>query len=462
MVILCYNVKELKFYIGGELMRIEMPQIPRFIIDRLYEYGFECFAVGGCVRDSIIGREVSDWDFTTNATPQQIEDCFSDFTTVDIGKRFGTICVVIDGENFEITTYRTESGYLDSRHPDSVVFSKKLTDDLSRRDFTVNALAYNDRVGLVDEYNGTDDLSYGIIRAIGDPDERFSEDALRILRALRFSSVLGFAIEQNTAMSILKNKDSLSLVSGERIIKELSKLLCGKDVDLILRRYKDVLAVIIPEISAMFNFDQKSLHHNKDLWRHTVSAVKNTPADEILRTTMLLHDLGKPMTVSTDSSGHCHFHNHPRLSAAMATTILRRLHYPSAFISTACTLIENHDNRLKPDSGMIKRCMRDIGADNTARLLAIQRADILAQSMYKREDKLSTLDAVVALYERILKDNECYNLSSMNINGKDIIHLGVTSGERIGEILSILLDKVIEGELPNDKNSLILYAATLI
>ena len=443
-------------------MRITMPDKAEFIINRLYDNGFECFAVGGCVRDSIIGRDVSDWDFTTNATPDEIERCFSDFTTIDIGKRFGTICVVIDKENFEITTYRTESGYEDSRHPDSINFSKKLTDDLSRRDFTVNALAYNDKVGLIDEYNGLADLNYGIIRAIGNPDERFTEDALRILRALRFSSVLGFAIEQNTAQSILKNKDSLSLVSGERIIKELSKLLCGKDVDLILRRYKDVLAVIIPEISVMFNFDQNSLHHNKDLWRHTVSAVKNTQNDEILRTTMLLHDLGKPMTVSTDAKGHSHFHNHPKLSAAMATTILKRLHYPSAFISTVVTLIEYHDVRLTPDSPTVKRCMRDIGVENTARLLSIQRADILAQSMYKREEKLSTLDKVVEEFERIKKTNECYCLSMLDINGKDIIHLGVTIGEQIGNILKILLDEVIDSKLPNDKNSLLIYAATLI
>ena len=443
-------------------MKIKIPHNAQFIIDRLYEYGFECFAVGGCVRDSIIGREVNDWDFTTNATPDQIELCFSEFTTVDIGKRFGTICVVIDGQNFEITTYRTESGYEDSRHPEEISFSKNLSDDLSRRDFTVNALAYNDQVGLVDEYGGLADLEYGIIRAIGDPDLRFSEDALRILRALRFSSVLGFAIEHNTAQSILRNKDSLNLISGERILKELSKLLCGKDVDLILRRYREVIAVIIPEVSVMFDFDQKSLHHNKDLWRHTVSAVKNTPCDEILRTTMLLHDLGKPMTVSTDKKGFCHFHNHPKLSAAMAATILKRLHYPTSFINIVCILIEYHDVRLKPETPMIKRCMRDIGAENTERLLSIQRSDILAQSMYKREEKIATLSAVVDEFERIRNSNECYNLSMLEVNGKDIIHLGVSDGEKIGKVLNILLDEVIDGNLPNDKNSILLYASTII
>ncbi len=443
-------------------MKINLPKTPAFIIDRLERSGFECFAVGGCIRDSLSDCEVHDWDFTTNATPTQIEECFSDFTTIDIGKRFGTICVVIDNKNYEITTYRTDGQYEDSRHPESVSFSDSLIDDLSRRDFTVNAMAYNNRVGLVDEYDGITDLQYGVIRCIGNPDERFNEDALRILRALRFASTYGFSIESKTSESILKNKDKLTAVSNERIIKELSKLLCGKYVDFILRRYKDVIAVIIPEISVMFNFDQKSLHHNKDLWRHTVSAVKNTPQDEVLRMTMLLHDLGKPMTVSTDSSGHCHFHNHPKLSSAMATTILKRLRYPNTFIDTVCTLIENHDNRLTPDAPCVKNYMRNLGAKNTHLLLQIQRADILAQSMYKRNEKLSTLDAVVKEYERVLDTNECYSLNTLAVSGKDIIHLGVSSGEKIGFVLNTLLDKVISGELSNDTAVLTEFAKKII
>lgn len=443
-------------------MTIDLPNVARLIIDTLEKGGFDCFAVGGCVRDSITNHAVNDWDFTTNATPDEIERCFSEYTTVDVGKRFGTICVVIDGENYEITTYRTDGEYLDSRHPETVEFSKNLLDDLSRRDFTINALAYNDRVGLVDEFGGLSDLQYGVIRCIGDADTRFSEDALRILRALRFASTYGYSIENKTAQSILKNKDKLSLVSSERIIKEFSRLLCGDSVDFILRRYKDVIATFIPEISVMFNFDQNSLHHNKDLWRHTVSAVKNTPPDSVLRTAMLLHDIGKPMTVSKDSSGYSHFHNHQKLSAAMATTILKRLKYPNAFINTVTLLIENHDNRLTPDSPTVKRCMRDLGADNTRSLLSIQRADILAQSSYKRMEKLESLDLVSSEYERILKSNECYSLDTLAVNGKDIIHLGVTSGEKIGQILSILLNRVISGKISNDAESLLLFAKNII
>lgn len=443
-------------------MKIELPQVPKLIINTLQLSGHECFAVGGCVRDSLSSREVNDWDFTTSASPDEIEKCFSDYTTIDIGKKFGTICVVIDGVNYEITTYRTDGEYADSRHPDSVEFSNNLKDDLSRRDFTINALAYNDSVGLVDEFDGLRDLQLGVIRCIGDADTRFSEDALRILRALRFSSTYGYSIEAKTAEAIMSNKNNLSLVSSERISKEFSKLLCGSHVDFILRRYKEVFAVFIPEISTMFHFDQNTKHHNKDLWRHTVSAVKNTPPDDLLRTTMLLHDIGKPMSVYTDKKGASHFPNHQKLGAAMSTTILKRLKYPSSFISTVNLLIENHDNRLTPNSAVVKRCMRDLGADNTKKLLTIQRADILAQSLYKREEKLSVLDSVCAEYNRILDSGECYSLSTLAVNGKDIIHLGVTSGEMIGKILNQLLDKVIDGELDNNKESLIFYTKSIM
>ncbi len=443
-------------------MRIDLPELPAFVIKRLEENGFECFAVGGCVRDSLIGREVNDWDFTTNATPNEIQSCFSDFTTVDVGAQYGTICVVIDGQSFEITTYRTDGEYADSRHPDSVNFSKNIFDDLARRDFTINAMAYNDKQGVVDVFDGLTDLKYGVIRCVGEPDVRFSEDALRIMRALRFASTFGYSIEAKTSKSILENKENLNAVASERIIKELSKLLVGSHVDFVLRRYKDVIATIIPEVSVMFNFDQKSPHHNKDLWRHTVSAVKHTPQNDIMRTAMLLHDIGKPMTVSTDVDGRCHFYNHPKLSAAMANTILRRLKYPNAFINTVLTLIEYHDNRLTPDSPCVKSYLRKLGEENMRMLLSIQRADILAQSLYERERKLSTLDAVCTEFERIVNSNECYSLSDLAVNGKDIIHLGTLSGENIGKVLNKCLDKVIKGELNNNHDELIEFAKHMV
>ncbi len=442
--------------------RIKLSENASFIINTLEQNGFECFAVGGCVRDSLLSRDVNDWDFTTSATPDEIIECFSDYTTIDIGKRYGTICVVVNNENFEVTTYRTDGEYGDSRHPDSVNFSKNLVEDLSRRDFTVNALAYNDKVGVVDEFNGLQDLECGVIRCVGEPDVRFTEDALRIMRALRFASTYGFSIERSTSESIIRNKDKLSIIASERIIKELSKLLLGNHCDFILRRYKDVIAVFIPEIAVMFNFDQKSKHHNKDLWRHTVSAIKNTPDDEVLRTAMLLHDIGKPMTVSTDEKGFNHFYNHPKLSAEMASTILKRLKYPSAFINTVKTLIEYHDVRLTPQPRIIKKYLRKLGEENMRMLLSIQRADILAQSFYMREEKLSTLEKVCAEFERIVSSDECYSLDTLAINGRDIIHLGVTDGARIGQVLSKCLDKVIESSIPNTKEELLDFAKHMI
>ncbi len=443
-------------------MKLNLSKNALYIIDKLEKNGYECFAVGGCVRDSLLGLEVNDWDFTTSATPDEIIKVFSDYTTIDIGKRFGTICVVIDEENFEITTYRTDGEYGDSRHPDTVCFSKNLKDDLSRRDFTINALAYNDRTLVVDEFDGLFDLRYGVIRCVGEPDVRFSEDALRIMRALRFASVYGFSIESETSQSIIKNKDKLNNVASERIIKELSKLLTGSHADFILRRYKELVAVLMPEITVMFNFDQKSLHHNKDLWKHTVSAVRNTPQNEIMRTTMLLHDIGKPMTVTTDENGHNHFHNHPKFSAEMASIILKRLKYPSAFISTVKLLIEYHDTRLTPEPKVIKSCLRNIGEENMRMLLQIQRADIMAQSFYKREEKLSTLDKVCAEFERIINSDECYSLNTLAINGRDILKLGVTNGSDIGLVLSKCLDKVIDGSIPNSKEELILFSKHML
>ncbi|MBE6824022.1 MAG: HD domain-containing protein [Ruminococcaceae bacterium] len=443
-------------------MKIDLPKIPLLIINTLEECGFECFAVGGCIRDILSTREVSDWDFTTNATPDEIKECFSSYTTVDVGARFGTICVVIDNKNYEITTYRTDGEYGDSRHPDEVFFSKNLKDDLSRRDFTINALAYNDRAGLVDEFNGLMDLQYGVIRCIGDADTRFTEDALRIIRALRFASIYGYSIEQKTAESILKNKELLSNVSVERILKEFSKLICGDHVDFILRRYKDVIAVIIPEISVMFNFDQKSLHHNKDLWRHTVSAIKNSPADDIVRTALLFHDIGKPMTVSTDIEGRNHYKNHEKLSAAMANTILKRLKFPNTFIGKVLVLIEHHGDELSADKALIKTYLKDIGQEAFSNLLIMQTADVLAQSQYKREEKLSDLSTVEKQFNEIVSNNECYSLKDLEVNGKDLIHMFDLTGEQIGQTLNTLLNMVINSTVSNNKEQLLLVAQEIL
>jgi tRNA nucleotidyltransferase (CCA-adding enzyme) len=437
---------------------IRLPENARFIIDRLQHNGYACYAVGGCVRDSLLGKEPNDWDFTTSARPDEIERVFSNCHTIDFGKQFGTIAVILDGEQYEVTAYRTDGEYSDARHPDSVSFTASLRDDLSRRDFTVNAMAYNEEEGLIDLFEGQKDLEYGVIRCVGVPSERFVEDALRILRALRFASVLGFTIEPETSDAILRGRKLLSEIAAERIREELMKLICGDKADFILRRYRSVIAVFIPEMQGTFDFEQQNRHHNRDVYRHSVAAVKNIEPDPILRLTMLFHDIGKPLAQVIDRKGVAHYPHHPNLGAAMTTEILKRLRFPHDEIEEITTLIRWHDIRLHPSPAEIKTALRDLGADRLRKIYKIQRADTLAQSMYLREEKLANLAAVAQMTEQILKDGECYNLRMLAVNGSDLLHMGLNTGEEIGETLRLLLDRVIRDELPNDKAVLVAEA----
>lgn len=431
------------------------------IIERLQKSGFSCYAVGGCVRDSLLGLEPHDWDFATSALPGDIERVFNDMRTVDFGKRYGTIAVIIGKEQYEITTYRVDGDYSDARHPDMVRFSSSLSDDLSRRDFTVNAMAYNDEEGLIDPYGGMADLEYGVIRCVGVPSERFCEDALRILRALRFASTLGFSIEPATAEAILKGRRLLTEIAPERIAAELMKLLCGEKVDFVLRRYRSVIAVFIPELQGTFDFEQNNKHHNRDVYRHTVAAVKNIEPDPLLRTVMLFHDIGKPISQIVDRHGVSHYKNHPILGAAMTEEILRRLCMPRIFVEEVCTLIRYHDLRLQPDPAEIKRYLNLLGVKAMRKLYKIRLADTLAQSTYMRDEKLRNLDEVNAEMERIIASGECYNLSMMAVNGSDLLHIGLNTGKHIGEVLNALLEKVVTGELPNEKEALLAEAKAM-
>ena len=407
-------------------MEIKLPQNAELIIDKLRDSGYSCYAVGGCVRDSLRGVKPHDWDFTTSAQPDEIERVFSDYRTITVGKRYGTVAVLIGGELYEITTYRIDGEYSDSRHPDEVRFSDRIQDDLARRDFTVNAMAYNPYDGLIDLYGGAQDLSFGVIRCVGEPRLRFEEDALRILRALRFAAVLGFTIEP------------------------------------ILRRYRKVIAVFIPELKGTFDFEQHSEHHNRDLYRHTIAAVNNVEPEPLLRVTMLFHDIGKPLAQTTDKRGVCHYRGHQQIGAAMTREILRRLCMPSVFIDEVCDLIRWHDERFKPETVMIKGYLKRLGADAMQKLMLIQRADILAQSPFKREEKLSNLSAVSEELNRIITSGECYSLRQLAVNGSDLLHIGIGSGVQIGQTLDTLLDKVIGGALPNEKEALLSYAKNMI
>lgn len=436
-------------------MNIVLPKNVKIIIDNLKKNSFEAFIVGGCVRDSIIGLTPHDWDICTNAKPEEIKKCFESFNTFDSGIKHGTISIVLDGEVFEVTTYRIDGTYSDNRRPDSVTFTSDITKDLARRDFTINAMAYNEQSGLIDPYDGRKDLSDKKIRCVGNPDFRFKEDALRIIRALRFASVFDFVIDDETSESIHKNADLLKNIAVERIAVELNKLLCGNGAEDILNNYRDVIAVFIPEIKPMFDYNQHTKHHNRDLWRHTTYSVKSVDNNPLLRMSMLLHDIGKPKACRRDDNGVCHFKGHPKYSAEMADNILHRLKYPTDFIETCITLIKYHDVRFNGSKRQLRHVMSAIGDKNVELLLKIQRADIMAQSDYKHEEKLEKLGLACQAYKEILADKDCFTLKQLEINGNDIKKLGVSDGVKIGKILKMLLSLVIEDKLENEKTALI-------
>ena len=436
-------------------MNIVLPKNVKIIIDILNKNNFEAFIVGGCVRDSIIGLTPHDWDICTNAKPEEIKKCFANFNTFDTGIKHGTISIVIDGEVYEVTTYRIDGTYSDNRRPDSVTFTSDIAKDLARRDFTINAMAYNEQCGLIDPYCGRNDLSDKIIRCVGNPDFRFNEDALRIIRALRFASVYDFVIENETSKSICKNADLLKNIAVERISVEFNKLLCGNGAEEILNKYRDVIAVFIPEIKPMFDYNQHTRHHNHDLWHHTTYSVKSIDKMPLLRMSMLLHDIGKPKACKRDEDGTSHFKGHPKYSAEMAETILRRLKYPTDFIETCVTLIKYHDVRFNGSKRQLRHVMSAIGDKNVELLLKIQRADIMAQSDYKHKEKLEKLNLACQVYREVLADKDCFTLKQLEINGNDIKKLGVTEGVKIGKILKMLLSLVIEDKLENKKSALL-------
>lgn len=442
-------------------MRIKLPDEVNVIMNTLKDNGYDSYVVGGCVRDAILGIEPKDWDITTPAKPKEIKNCFKPYHIISVGEKHGTVGVVINKKVFEVTTYRIDGKYTDNRHPETVSFTDDITEDLSRRDFTVNAMAYNEEKGLIDPFRGEMDLKYMALRCVGDPDLRFSEDALRILRGLRFASVYNFSIEGNTALSIIRNKKLLNNISMERISSELNGILCGKNVNFILRRYKDVIAVLIPELVATFDFAQNTPHHNKTVWRHITASVANIEPDELLRMVMLLHDIGKPLALRTDKKGIDHFKGHNHFSAVLAKTALQRLKYPTKFIEDTVTLIEFHDVRFSDSKKQIKHVLNKIGEENFRRLMKVQKADILAQSKYMREAKLSTLELANKTFEKILEAKECYKIRDLNINGSDLIHIGITDGKTIGAILELLLDNVIDETIENDSVSLKIKALEL-
>ena len=434
---------------------MKIPQNANLIIHRLQNAGFEAFAVGGCVRDSLLGLTPHDWDICTSAKPEQIKACFEDFNTIDIGIKHGTVAIIVDKEPFEVTTYRVDGEYRDNRHPESVTFTSNLREDLARRDFTVNAIAYNEEYGIADFYGGESDLKNRLIRCVGNPDERFREDALRILRALRFASCYRFSIENETAAAIHHNSGLLNNIASERIQSELVRLLCGDGAEDILNEFRDVFAVFIPELAETFDFDQKNKHHCYDVFHHITHSVGLIESDPILRLTMLFHDIAKPLVCTTDSRGARHFKGHQLVSADIARNALSRLRFPSETIETCVTLIIYHDVRFNGTVPQVKRVLNKLGDENMRRLFKVQYADTLSQSEYVREEKLRKIDTAKAQFEQVMARQECFSLRQLAVNGRDLIAAGITDGREIGRVLAFLLDSVIDEALPNEKAALL-------
>lgn len=440
-------------------MTIRLPDKVGYIITTLEEAGYEAYAVGGCIRDSILGRKPDDWDITTSARPEQVKALFR--RTIDTGIQHGTVTIMLEQEGFEVTTYRIDGEYEDSRHPKEVLFTGKLEEDLQRRDFTMNALAYNDRSGLVDCFGGACDMKQRLVRAVGRPEERFEEDALRMMRAVRFAAQLGFEIEDKTEAAIKRMASGLARISAERIQTELIKLLVSPHPERMRTLYDTgITAVILPEWDIMMQTQQNNPHHCYTVGEHTLSALTHTPADKVKRLAILLHDAGKPAAKASGPDGYDHFHGHAAISRDMADRIMHRLKFDNDTLNKVTRLVLWHDYKPELTEASVRRGIHKIGEDIFPYLFDIQRADILAQSNLLREKKLQTLLDTQQIYYRILEANQCLSLKELAVSGKDLIALGIKPGKELGEILQALLDWVLEH--PEDNKKEILTALPVI
>lgn len=433
---------------------INIPLNVRDVINRLEDNGYEAYIVGGCVRDSLMGLTPKDYDITTNARPDEIIRCFSGYLKViETGIKHGTVTVVSDGENIEVTTYRIDGPYADHRHPEKVEFSSDLEDDLSRRDFTINAMAYSDKRGVIDIFGGQKDLFNRLIRCVRDPYERFEEDALRIMRALRFASRFGFSLEFETAAAIHKKKNLLTEISAERIMSELTQFVTGAEPCDIMIEFDDVFCTIIPEISKCVGFDQHSRYHVYDVWEHTAHAVENSKNDKEIRLALLFHDIAKPACFYTDEEGQGHFPNHEKLSADSAEMIMQRLHFDKETTNNVKTLIKYHYITPVDDKRVIRHLISAIGLDMFIKLIEVMKGDSRSKQSFCLE-RVNILEAMKFRAYEIVNSGECCSLKDLAVNGHDLEEIGF-EGRDIGKALETLLTLVIDDEIPNDREMLI-------
>ena len=424
--------------------------------------GFEAYLAGGCIRDSLLGRVPHDWDITTNALPEQVMESFGAFRVIPTGLKHGTVSVIIDNELIEITTYRLDGEYSDNRRPDSVTFTGRLIDDLARRDFTVNAFAWNPKDGLVDFFDGVSDLENKIIRCVGNPKDRFNEDALRIMRGVRFASELGFKIEPATLNAMAELKALLDNISYERIGAELSRAVMGTAFTEVFMKTPEILLQIIPEMQDCAGFNQKSKYHIYDVYEHILVSVGCAENDLQVRLAMLFHDIAKPESFKMDEDGEGHFKGHPQKSAKTAEAVLKRLRYDNHTIERVALLIFYHDTTIPCNEKGVKRWLSKIGEQAMRQLLCVKTADDMAKNpdtAKKRQQETNTLCEII---DKIIEQEQCYSLKDLAVNGSDLINAGIPSGKIIGRILEKLLNMVIDSEVENEKAALLQAAAEIL
>lgn len=439
------------------ICRISHDQLPPAgleLVNRLNRAGYEAWFVGGCVRDLLMGNRPHDWDICTNALPEETREVLGDLRIHDTGIQHGTVLVMAGDAGYEITTFRTESDYSDHRHPDSVRFVRDLASDLARRDFTINAMAYHSQYGLVDRFGGREDLEQGIIRAVGDPAQRFEEDALRMLRALRFAGRFDFTIEAATAEAIHRNGKDLERISAERIFSELKGILITPGAARLMLDFRDVFAVVLPEVANLFDYHQNNPHHDADGWRHTARVVAAVEPDPVLRLSALLHDIGKPDCCTRDAQGISHFYGHNRRSAQLAHQALLRLRCDNDTREQVEHLVGMHDCTLPETLPQTRRFLAKHGLALTRKLLVLRRADVLGQSSFHRQDKLKLLEAFSALVDQAAEEG-CWTLDQLDLKGADLIAQGAQPGPQVGRSLKRALEAVLDGTVPNRREALL-------
>lgn len=433
---------------------VQIPRQVAFIIDRLQSHGYEAYAVGGCVRDMILGREPNDWDITTSAKPEEVKAIFK--RTVDTGIQHGTVTVLEDSIGFEVTTYRIDGEYEDGRHPKEVQFTKNLVEDLKRRDFTINAMAYSPQTGIVDVFQGQEDLKAGIVRCVGRAQDRFTEDALRIMRAVRFAAQLGFEIEEKTLEAVKELAPTLKRISAERIQVELSKLLVSPHPEMFRVLYETgITAVILPEFDEAFDCDQTNKYHCYTVGEHTLRVMEYTPAELTMRLTGILHDLGKPAAKTIDDQGNPHFKGHEEIGAKMASKILKRLKYDNHTLDRVCRLVRHHDYRMEATEHAVRHALNKVGEDLFMDLMMIEEADAAGKRPELFEEAKAHQNDLRAVFQDILKKQQCVSLKTLAVSGKDLIADGRKPGKELGVILNTLLEHVLDAPEDNEKEILL-------